>query len=128
NLALESLDVHARGKFGSDHLHDDASAKRRVGCKEDTRHPAAAELALEPVRVTEGLLEGVAKRSGHRVSTPKAAEVRPRNEQPPESAGQRGRESNDPCDAETPLTHFSLGGRRSNLAVCSSTGEFTLTG
>src|SRR5215813_2164134 len=65
NLALESLDIHSRGKVGSDHLDDDASAERRVGCKEDTRHPAAAELAFEPVRVTEGLLERVAKRSGH---------------------------------------------------------------
>jgi hypothetical protein len=52
DLALEPLGAHARGQFRGEHLHDDLSAEPHFLGEEDAAHAAAAELALDAVRLS----------------------------------------------------------------------------
>jgi hypothetical protein len=61
DLAPEALAVDPRGELRGEHLHDDASAERRVLGDEHARHPPAPELAAEAVGAAEVHLKPVAQ-------------------------------------------------------------------
>jgi len=65
HLALESLDVHARGQIGWEHLHHHAPVERTFLREKDVTHASTAELALEGVRPAEGRLDLLPKIRGH---------------------------------------------------------------
>ncbi len=49
DLLAEALGADRLGQLGRQHLDDDRPVERALGRDEDARHPAAAELALDPV-------------------------------------------------------------------------------
>jgi len=57
DLALEAVGAEAGGKIGGKNLDDDPSIERGVVHEEDTRHPSAAELALDAVGGAKAQLE-----------------------------------------------------------------------
>ena len=57
DLSIETIDVDAGAQISGENLDDDFAAERILHGKEDARHAAAAELALERVGGTERLLE-----------------------------------------------------------------------
>ena len=61
DLALEARQRHAPQQVVWEHLDDNAPAERRLHGDEHTRHAAAAQLALERVRVAERCLQLVAE-------------------------------------------------------------------
>ena len=61
HLAREPLGRQSFGQLRRDDLDDDLAAERGLGRDEDARHAAAAELALDGVRVAERLLERLAQ-------------------------------------------------------------------
>ena len=61
DLALEPLDVHPGRHLGREHLHHHLPAEPHFLGEEDPAHPAAAQLLIDAVSVTEGGLEAVAE-------------------------------------------------------------------
>ena len=55
DLPAEALDAHARGEIGRQNFDDDAPIETDLARGEDSRHAAAAELALDRVGAAEGL-------------------------------------------------------------------------
>ncbi len=63
DLALKSLAVHSGRELGRQHLDHDLPAERVLRGREDTTHPAAGQLVVDPVggrqRGGESVAEGV---------------------------------------------------------------------
>ena len=57
DLALEPVDGHLPRQLGGQHLDNDLPAERALRGDKHAGHAAAAELALDGVGVTHGLLE-----------------------------------------------------------------------
>ncbi len=65
DLAAEPLDAHPGRQLGQQYLDDDPALERRLQRQEDAGHPAAAELALDPVGIAERALKLVPEIHGH---------------------------------------------------------------
>ncbi len=65
DLAAEALGIDAGRELGGQHLDDDAAAQRHLFGQEHAAHTAAAELPLDPVGRSDGLLE-LLSQVGHR--------------------------------------------------------------
>ncbi len=61
DLALKPLGTELGGQLGREHFDDDLASERRLLGDEDARHPAAAQLALDPVDRAECRLQAFAK-------------------------------------------------------------------
>src|SRR4051812_30872355 len=53
DLAMEAVEAHAAADVGRQQLDDDLSIEPALGREKDVTHPAATELALDGVGVTE---------------------------------------------------------------------------
>jgi hypothetical protein len=51
DLAQEAIRAERRAELGVENLEGDFSFVPQVHCKEDSRHPAAAELAVEAITI-----------------------------------------------------------------------------
>ena len=56
-FAPEPFDAHCRRHLRVQHLHDDCAAERNFLSDEDATHATAAELALDPVGITQSFLK-----------------------------------------------------------------------
>ena len=65
DLPAEAVHAHAGGQLGEEDLHHDLAAERRLHRQEDPAHAPAAQLALEPVDIAEGLLQLVPEVRDH---------------------------------------------------------------
>ncbi len=65
DLAAEPLGIDPGRELRGQHLDDDAAAERRLLGEEHAAHTAAAELSLDPVGRSDGLLE-LLSQVGHR--------------------------------------------------------------
>ena len=57
DFAAEPLGVDARGEIGGQHLDHYSAAERRLDRQKNAAHATPAQLALDPVGVTEGGLQ-----------------------------------------------------------------------
>lgn len=60
DLAPEALGADRAGGIGREHLHDHLPPERCIARNEDVRHSAAAELALDGVRLAQRSLQSFA--------------------------------------------------------------------
>ena len=66
DLATKPLHVHSRAQLRRQHLHDHFAPEAHVFCKEDARHAAATELAVDVVGVADCRSQTVEQRRPER--------------------------------------------------------------
>jgi hypothetical protein len=92
DLAPEAVGAHRRRELGRQHLDHHAAAEGDLGGEVDAAHPAAAELALDPVRGGEGAGEhGEVGGTGGRVAHRAPAGRRGRRSRSPPAGGPEGK-------------------------------------